>query len=110
MSGAIPLFPRACAIMPRTGSTLFFSTSFSRRNPRSGISNSHAGRQSILKGLVTDVIPIAEFGPAQCQVFFVTAVRALNVPLSLGGNGVRRERVRAQLKQFFRAPQQRGTG
>jgi len=74
-----------------------FSTSFSRRTPRSGISNMHAGRQSILCGPLTDVIPITEFGPAQCQMLFVTAVRALNLRLSLGGNRGRRERVRVQV-------------
>ena len=87
-----------------------FSISFSRRNPRSGISNMHASRQSILYGPLTDVTPVTEFGPAQCLMLFVTAVRALNVPLSLGGNRTRRERVRAQVKQFFWPPHRRRTG
>ena len=83
---------------------LYFSTTFSRRNARSGISHMHAGHQSILYGPLTDGIPITEFGPAQCQMLFVTAVRELNLRLSLGCNRSRRERVRAQVKHFFGDP------
>jgi len=104
MSGTIPLFPPCMCLHAAHRVNSIFSASFSRGNPRSGISNMHAGRQSILYGPLTDDIPITEFGPAQCQMLFVMAVRALNVPLSLGGNRGCRERVRAQVKQFFAPP------
>ena len=84
MSRAMPLFPRACAFMPRTGS------SFYRRNSRSGISNMHAGCQFIFYGPLTTA-----FGPAECQMLFVNGSAALNVSLCLGGTRDRREPVRA---------------
>jgi len=59
--------PCMCLHAPHRVNSIF-STSFSRRNPRSEISNMHAGRQSILYGPLTDVIPITECGPVQCQI------------------------------------------